>query len=150
MISVVVKSRRSPNNFIPGEGEVKEYVYFKERIKGSDKDVLSGIADSIKSLLETGEFKDLTGIAVENPSVESASKYFPSIQGNEGKISGNDGEVLEREGEQVSGEERREVSRKAWEETAFRRERLAREIEDVNKRLAEKPWGGEEWTRRQW
>lgn len=31
-ISIVIKSRRQPNKFIPGNAEVKEYVYFKESI----------------------------------------------------------------------------------------------------------------------
>ena len=53
--------------------------------------------------------------------------------------------VMMREGEQR--EERREVSRKAWEEMAFRRERLDRQIKDAGKRLVELTWGSDEWNR---
>ncbi|MDY6381724.1 MAG: hypothetical protein SPL98_07425, partial [Bacteroidales bacterium] len=64
VVSIVVKSRRHPNTFIGNaNADVKEYVYFKENIKD---DTLSLIAESVRDLLETGEYKDKTGIAVVN------------------------------------------------------------------------------------
>ncbi len=55
VVSIVVKSRRHPNTFIGNEKtDVKEYVYFKERIKDN---TLSLIAESVRDLLETGEYQ---------------------------------------------------------------------------------------------
>lgn len=71
MISVVIKSRRAPNSFHDGKADIKEYVYFKERIKAAESDVLSMIADGISDLLETGRFEDKTGIAMLNSTSDT-------------------------------------------------------------------------------
>ena len=68
-ISIVIKSRRQPNRFHGSEStDVTEYVYFKEDISTSPADVLSQIARDLIGLLETGEYRDTSGVAVVNRS----------------------------------------------------------------------------------
>ena len=68
MISIVIKSKRRRNTYNSADANVIEYVYFKEKIKESDNDVLAGIATSIERLLTTGEYEDITGTAIINES----------------------------------------------------------------------------------
>ena len=69
--SIVIKTKRSPNRFHATDGKVaNEYVYFKEDIKKAPAGTLSSIAESISELLDTGEFRDKTGLAKENHSPE--------------------------------------------------------------------------------
>ena len=67
-ISIVVKSRRQPNKFIPGTAEVKEYVYFKESIANGDGQTLAWIVQDISSMLDTGVYADNSGVAIINTS----------------------------------------------------------------------------------
>lgn len=72
--SIVIKTKRSPNRFQPTDGKfANEYVYFKEDIKKAPAGTLSSIAESISELLDTGEFRDKTGLAKENHSPEEPS-----------------------------------------------------------------------------
>ena len=83
-ISIVIKSRRQPNKFIPGNAEVKEYVYFKESIASGNGQTLSWIAQDIATMLDTGVYADNSGVAVVNTSPEAER---PKHQGQFGLVS---------------------------------------------------------------
>ena len=70
-ISIVIKSRRQPNNFIAGNTNIKEFVYFKESIANGDGMTLACIVQDIITMLDTGVFADSSGIAVINTSTSS-------------------------------------------------------------------------------
>ena len=71
--SIVIKTKRSPNRFHAEEGKfANEYVYFKEDIRKASTGTLSSIAESISELLDTGEYRDKTGLAKDNHSPETA------------------------------------------------------------------------------
>lgn len=70
--SIVIKTKRSPNRFHAEEGKfANEYVYFKEDIRKAPTGTLSSIAESISELLDTGEYRDKTGLAKDNHSPET-------------------------------------------------------------------------------
>ena len=70
--SIVIKTKRSPNRFHAEDGKfANEYVYFKEDIRKAPAGTLSGIAESISDLLDTGEYHDKTGLAKDNHSPET-------------------------------------------------------------------------------
>lgn len=70
--SIVIKTKRSPNRFHAEEGKfANEYVYFKEDIRKAPIGTLSSIAESISELLDTGEYRDKTGLAKDNHSPET-------------------------------------------------------------------------------
>ena len=70
--SIVIKTKRSPNRFHAEEGKfANEYVYFKEDIRKAPAGTLSSIAESISELLDTGEYRDKTGLAKDNHSPET-------------------------------------------------------------------------------
>lgn len=67
-ISIVIKSGRSRNTFrAHPEVELTEYVYTTEAIK-ADGMLLSQVAESLRSMIETGEYVDLSGKAIVNHS----------------------------------------------------------------------------------
>ncbi len=67
--SIVIKTKRSPNRFYAEDGKfANEYVYFKEDIRKAPAGTLSAIAESISELLDTGEYRDKTGLAKDNHS----------------------------------------------------------------------------------
>lgn len=70
-ISIVIKSRRQPNNFIAGNTNIKEFVYFKESIANGDGMTPACIVQDIITMLDTGVFADSSGIAVINTSTSS-------------------------------------------------------------------------------
>lgn len=65
-ISIVIKSRRQPNNFVSDNADIKEYVYFKESIANGNGQTLAWIAQDIATMLDTGVYADNSGIAVVN------------------------------------------------------------------------------------
>ena len=70
--SIVIKTKRSPNRFHAEEGKfANEYVYFKEDIRKAPTGTLNSIAESISELLDTGEYRDKTGLAKDNHSPET-------------------------------------------------------------------------------
>ena len=70
--SIVIKRKHTPNRFEPAKGKVvDEYVYFKEDIRKAPAGTLSAIAESISELLDTGEYRDKTGLAKDNHSPET-------------------------------------------------------------------------------
>lgn len=70
--SIVIKTKRSPNRFHAEDGKfANEYVYFKEDIRKAPAGTLSAIAESISDLLDTGEYRDKTGLAKDNHSPET-------------------------------------------------------------------------------
>ena len=67
-ISIVIKSGRSRNTFrAHPEVELTEYVYTTEAIKADDM-LLSQVAESLRRMIETGEYVDLSGKAIVNHS----------------------------------------------------------------------------------
>ena len=69
VISVIIKSERTKNNYKDAEGvNLTEFAYFKERIAKADGNTLSQIAESIKDMLDTGVYVDKSGLAVVNPA----------------------------------------------------------------------------------
>ena len=70
-VSIVIKSRRTANTFRPHpEVELTEYVYTTEAIK-ADSNILSQVAESLRQMIETGEYVDLSGKALVNRSPET-------------------------------------------------------------------------------
>lgn len=70
-VSIVIKSRRTANTFRPHpEVELTEYVYTMEAIK-ADSNILSQVAESLRQMIETGEYVDLSGKALVNRSPET-------------------------------------------------------------------------------
>ncbi len=69
-VSIVIKSRRTPNTFQSHpEVELTEYVYTTEAIR-KDGNMLPQVAESLRRMIETGEYVDLTGKAIVNHSPE--------------------------------------------------------------------------------
>ncbi len=69
VVSIVIKPKRTPNTFIDDPGkEVSEYVYFKDELRKAPAGTLGKIAEGISEMLDTGEYKDKTGLAKENHS----------------------------------------------------------------------------------
>lgn len=70
-VSIVIKSRRTANTFRPHpDVELMEYVYTTEAIK-ADGNLLSQVAESLRQMIETGEYVDLSGKALVNRSPET-------------------------------------------------------------------------------
>lgn len=77
-VSIVIKSRRTPNTFQSHpEVELTEYVYATETIR-KDGNVLSLVAESLRRMIETGEYVDLSGKAIVNHSPETNFAHEPS------------------------------------------------------------------------
>ena len=137
-ISIVVTPKKNKGITNDGDAHIVEYFYDAIKLRKAEGKPLAEIVRSIQQSLYSGEYKDTTGLAErQEVNGEGVMKGQPMFQMK--------GEVMMREGERR--EERREVSRKAWEEMAFRRERLNRQIEDVNKRIVDLTWGSDEWNR---
>ena len=105
-ISIVIKSRRQPNRFHGSEStDVTEYVYFKEDISTSPADVLSQIARDLIGLLETGEYRDTSGVAVVN---RSGKQENPGKDGRQEAVKEatekilNGGKVMKNGGKDVT------------------------------------------------
>ncbi len=82
-LSIVIKSRRSPNTFkAHPEVDLAEYVYTKEAIS-DDATILSKVADSLSEMLETGEFKDMSGKALVNRSPSEILQQMTAWHGSE-------------------------------------------------------------------
>lgn len=104
-ISIVIKSRRKPNNFYPSEKNVVEYVYFKENIAQSQDNVLGLIVADIREMLDTGEYKDRSGIAVINRSpAENQEKHSVNPSGNRLVTDERYAELRERMRKKLGGQ----------------------------------------------
>ena len=102
VISVIIKSERTKNNYKNSEGvNLTEYAYFKERIAKADGSTLSQIAESIKEMLDTGVYEDKSGIAVVNP----ANSEFAKTKRADEQTEASDAGVLFRV-EPIMGNER--------------------------------------------
>lgn len=88
-ISIVIKSRRHPNNFVSGNADVIEYVYFKESIANGDGQTLAWIVQDIATMLDTGVYADNSGMAVINttPQSETPTIQTPTNQGQFNLVS---------------------------------------------------------------
>ncbi len=77
VVSIVIKPKRTPNTFVgePGK-EVSEFVYFKEELRKAPAGTLSKIAEGLSEMLDTGAYKDKTGLARENHSGEKALEWL--------------------------------------------------------------------------
>ncbi len=80
-VSVVIKSRHTPKTFVANDDvELTEYIYTKEDIS-KDGNLLSQVAESLRQMLETGEYEDLSGKAIVNHS--------PDMENEAGGKTGN-------------------------------------------------------------
>lgn len=71
VVGIVIKPKRTTNTFIDDPGKrVSEFVYFKEELRKAPAGTLSKIAEGISEMLDTGIYKDKTGLARENHSGE--------------------------------------------------------------------------------
>ena len=87
-ISIVIKSRRQPNRFYPSSGaDVREYVYFKEDIAKGDGNTLSLIAKDLADLLDTGQYRDSSGLALVN--VSPADRPADALSPEDGLLPGD-------------------------------------------------------------
>ncbi|MBD5172410.1 MAG: hypothetical protein HDT02_04250 [Bacteroidales bacterium] len=87
-ISIVIKSRRQPNRFYPSSGaDVREYVYFKEDIAKGDGNTLSLIAKDLADLLDTGQYRDSSGLALVN--VSPADRPTDALSPDGGFLTGD-------------------------------------------------------------
>ena len=72
-ISIVFKTSRSRNSFKSHpDVELTEYVYTTEAIR-NDGNLLSQVAESLRQMIETGEYVDLSGKAIVNRSQDQPS-----------------------------------------------------------------------------
>ena len=105
-ISIVIKSRRQPNKFIPSNAYIKEYVYFKESIANGDGQTLAWIAQDIATMLDTGVYADNSGVAVINtsPIREEAVKEETNPSGNRLVTDERYAELCERMRKKLGGQ----------------------------------------------
>ncbi len=105
-ISIVIKSRRQPNKFIPSNAYIKEYVYFKESIANGDGQTLAWIAQDIATMLDTGVYADNSGVAVINtsPIREEAVKEETNPSGNRLVTDERYAELSERMRKKLGGQ----------------------------------------------
>lgn len=78
-LSIVVRRKQRKNTFIPNENVIlDEYVYYGTKIQGIENP-LTQIVNGIIVFLQSGEYKDTTGVAFKNQSVESKDRVPQNI-----------------------------------------------------------------------
>ena len=91
-LSIVVRRKQRKNTFIPNENVIlDEYVYYGTKMQNVENP-LTQIVNGIIVFLQSGEYKDTTGIAFKNQSVESKDRVPQNISvDNDGNyVSAND------------------------------------------------------------
>ena len=77
--SIVVRRKQRKNTFIPNENVIlDEYVYYGTKMQNVENP-LTQIVNGIIVFLQSGEYKDTTGIAFKNQSVESKDRVPQNI-----------------------------------------------------------------------
>lgn len=78
-LSIVVRRKQRKNTFIPNENVIlDEYVYYGTKMQNVENP-LTQIVNGIIVFLQSGEYKDTTGIAFKNQSVESKDRVPQNI-----------------------------------------------------------------------
>ena len=78
-LSIVVRRKQRKNTFIPNENVIlDEYVYYGTKMQGIENP-LTQIVNGIIVFLQSGEYKDTTGVAFKNQSVESKDRVPQNI-----------------------------------------------------------------------
>ena len=78
-LSIVVRRKQRKNTFIPNEKVIlDEYVYYGTKMQNVENP-LTQIVNGIIVFLQSGEYKDTTGIAFKNQSVESKDRVPQNI-----------------------------------------------------------------------
>ena len=78
-LSIVVRRKQRKNTFIPNENVIlDEYVYYGTKMQGIENP-LTQIVNGIIVFLQSGEYKDTTGVAFKNQSVETKDRVPQNI-----------------------------------------------------------------------
>lgn len=92
-LSIVVRRRARKNTFIPhNDVKLDEYVYYGKNISKVENP-LTQIINSIIGFLQTGVYKDTTGVALKNTSPTNENKEYKTNKGmkkNRIKITENE------------------------------------------------------------
>ena len=104
-LSIVVRRRARKNTFIPhNDVKLDEYVYYGKNISKVENP-LTQIINSIIGFLQTGVYKDTTGVALKNTSPTNENKEYKTNE----KMSKNIIRITENELNQIVAESVKKV-----------------------------------------